>query len=347
MRIAFFASGTVPFHAKTLDERPLGGTETGIIRLAEALDRLGHEVSVFTPLENPPVSRPRYFPQSTVETHPPVDVFVAIRDWIPNLYKIEAKRRCLWTGDSYDQFSNFGLGDRRVAARIDELLTVSEWHARTLCEASGFPLEKAWVLGNGIHLPYFDGSETREPQRLIYSSTPHRGLIHVPRLLAMLREKHPTCEIHVFSSYKVYDQTTNRSFEELENLLKKTPGVILHGSVRQTELAREYMKASIWFYPTDFEETSCITAMEAQAAGCVPVTTKLAALPETIGDAGVLVDGLPGKGDYDVRYVHAVSDLLSHPQAWEDLSRRGREKAASFSWTETAKRFVNHFSKLV
>src|SRR5947209_2216320 len=98
MKIAFFASNVVPIHPKSLDERPLGGTETGIIRLAEALENRGHEVTVFTPLENPPESRPRYLPLASVEKVGPVDAFVSIRDWIPLFYKIPTKLRMLWTG---------------------------------------------------------------------------------------------------------------------------------------------------------------------------------------------------------------------------------------------------------
>ena len=46
MKFLFVPGSTLPFHGKTLDERPLGGTETGAIRLAECLDELGHEVHV-------------------------------------------------------------------------------------------------------------------------------------------------------------------------------------------------------------------------------------------------------------------------------------------------------------
>src|SRR4051794_19991746 len=126
LRIAIYASNTVAFHAKSLDERPLGGTETGIIRLAEALLKLGHNVTVYVPFENPPESQPVYKHYREIKKSEPVDLFISVRDWIPLLYRIQAKKRCLWTGDSYDQFSNFGMGDRRVSHQIDHLFTVSD-----------------------------------------------------------------------------------------------------------------------------------------------------------------------------------------------------------------------------
>ena len=63
MRIYFVSTLGVPFHAHTINERPIGGTETGVIYLAEALHKLGHEIAVFTNVENPPLSSPRYLPR--------------------------------------------------------------------------------------------------------------------------------------------------------------------------------------------------------------------------------------------------------------------------------------------
>lgn len=51
MKITFVADACVPFHGRTLEEQPLGGTETAVIRLAAALSERGHEVTVFTPLK--------------------------------------------------------------------------------------------------------------------------------------------------------------------------------------------------------------------------------------------------------------------------------------------------------
>jgi hypothetical protein len=41
LKIGIFCGNVIPFHAKSLNERPLGGTETGVIRLSEALESLG------------------------------------------------------------------------------------------------------------------------------------------------------------------------------------------------------------------------------------------------------------------------------------------------------------------
>lgn len=340
MKIAFFASNTLPIHAESLNERPMGGTETGIIRLAEALQALGHEVTVFTPHTEPPPSQPLYLPHSAIEKHPPVDALVAIRDWIPTFYKIQAKRRFFWSGDSYDVFSNFGLGDKRVGGMIDAFLTVSDWQADRVCEASGFPREKCWKISNGIDLKLFEGTEVRHRKRLIYSSTPYRGLRHIPRFFTELKKQHPDLECHIFSSYKIYDLPTTPEFEELRQAAAQFPDLHFHESVKQKELAREFMKSSILFYPCEFEETSCITAMEAMAAGAVVLSTKMGALPETVGDAGILIDGRPGEPQYDRMFFAGAHELLSNDERWSRHSLRGKERAQTLSWKKVAERFA-------
>lgn len=339
MRLAFVASSTALFHPRSLEERPLGGTETGIIRLSEHLARRGHEVFIFT--KNPKVyeGNPTYRPLESLEGSGAYDALISIRDWIPLFYQVNAKKRFFWTGDSYDQFPNFGLGDQRVVQRIDGLLAVSAWQAGELCRRSGFPIEKSFLLKNGIELSAFEGAEKRNPFRLIYSSTPYRGLEHIPLLFGTLKKIYPELEIHLFSGFQVYDQNTPPAFEALLEALQKMPGVHLHGNCLQAQLAREMMKSSILFYPCHFEETSCITAMEAMAAGCVPLTTRLGALPETIGDAGVLVEGPIQDAKSKEAFVKAAHELLQSPPLWQEYSDRAKKRASEMSWSQVAERF--------
>ncbi len=339
MKIAIFGSSIVPIHARSLDERPLGGTETGIIRLAAELQSKGCDVTVFTTHPNPPASQPRYLPKEAIESCGAVDAYISVRDWIPLLYNVKARKRFLWTGDSYDQFPNFGIGDKRVAHLTDGLLAVSHWQADTLSQASGFPREKITVIRNGIQADLFQGEELRQPYRLIYSSTPYRGLEYAPTLFTRLKAEFPQAELHVFSGYKVYDQN-EQEFASLRESLQKTPGIVVHGNIDQRQLAREFMKSSILFYPCHFEETSCITAMEAMAAGCIPITSRLAALPETIADAGCLIEGLPQDSHYAHDFLAACSKVFSDSTYRSEMQQLALQRAASLTWSHVADRFL-------
>ncbi len=351
MKIVFFPNSMAPFHGNTLKERPLGGTETAVIRLAEALHFLGHSVSVVSQFKNPPLTPVVYLPLHALDDIGEIDMLVVVRDWPPLLANIKATRRFFWTGDAFDQVAGVGIGDHRIASRIDEFLAVSHWHAETTCKESGFPRDKTFVLGNGIALSLFEGSEERKRKRLIYSSTPYRGLALLPSIVTDLRARHPDLELHIFSGLDVYagagvDPRAVEEFKPLLEKLKNTPGCIVHGNVTQSKLAREFMRSSILAYPNTFAETSCITAMEAQAAGCPVVTSDLGALSETVGEAGILIEGTPGSPDYLKAFTHALDSLLSDDTLWAKYSMRGKERAAHFDWTKVAERFIAHASNL-
>lgn len=363
MRFIFVPGDCFPFHGKTIEERPLGGIETGVVRLAEALCSRGHEVYCATPLQDIPSTPVKYIHQDKVSDLEYCDVYVAVRRWQSIFNPRPYMKACLfWTGDMWNVVPSVGIGDNRVINRLNALLGVSGFHIKILCERSGFPISKTWVLRNGVHLPYFEGEEIRNPKRLIYSSTPDRGLKHLLPIYKILKEKHPDLELHLFTSldrfslswssaydpqkdvYKRWDNPSlqNQEMTQLMKDFSALPGCVLHGSVTQKLLAREFMKSAILTYPSDFHESSCITAMEAQAAGCAVVATDIGALKETIGEAGVLIEDNPASENYRIKFVNAVDRLLSDPAYFQNLSEAAKRQGKGYSWEKRADSFLEY-----
>lgn len=354
MRIVFYPQSCVPVHAKLLEERPLGGIETAIIRLAEALHLRGHSVTVYTSDPEPPTSEPVYAHLSEARTMQDVDVFVCIREWIPLLSHIPARIKLFWTGDAADQIQNFGIGDKRISSLTDGFLAVSDWQADTISEASGFPREKISVIRNGVHLPFFDQPVERIAKRLIYTSTPFRGLDLLPVIFKDIKKVHPDATLAVYSGIDVYQSEQSRHylnqltekyrpvFAELEQI----DGVTIYGNVIQAELAKALLSSEILCYPNTFAETSCISIMEAQAAGAIPVTSALAALPETVGSAGVLINETPGSTDYINSFVSAINDLLANSARRKESAASARHYARNeHSWQTVALRLERYLAE--
>jgi glycosyltransferase involved in cell wall biosynthesis len=188
--------------------------------------------------------------------------------------------------------------------------------------------------------------EGRLPARVTYSSSPDRGLEKLlmlwPRIRgACLSGRWPgvcEAELHVYYGFETWRrmvelhgrQSELARAEILLGRLESTPGVAYHGRVGQDEVARSFLRSQLWLYPTDFLETSCITAMEAQAAGCRVVTTRCGALPETVV-GGWLVDGPTTGPGYDERFLAAVVEAL-------DVSATGEAPAAYAprTWADVA-----------
>lgn len=347
MKIVFFPISCTPFHGKTLEEKPLSGVETAVVRLSAALDALGHEVTVLTSFRKFPSTKPRYVNiEEAALSLEPADLLIGVRNWEVFFKPPKAKKRLLWTGDSYTNLHTSGIGDLRVQRLFDYLLCVSEWQANTLCYHSGFPRRRAHILHNGVDLAEFSGRELRKRKRLIYTSNPQRGLVHLPLIFIRLKQKHPDLELHIFSNAALYDMSwppivsADLPHQALLNVLAKLPDCYVHGTVLQSQLAREYMKSAILAYPCIIPETSCIACIEAQAAGCVVVTSALGALEETVGDAGILIREEPGSEAYIEKYIEALDNLLTDDNAFNTLSQKALEKSAHNDWKIRAQELI-------
>jgi glycosyltransferase involved in cell wall biosynthesis len=118
------------------------------------------------------------------------------------------------------------------------------------------------------------------------------------------------------------------------------PGIVNHGRVSQTELAKDLLASSLWLYPTEFPEIHCITALEMQAAGVYPITTGYAALAET-QQAGVKLPGDPKTPEWRAKFVDEVVKAYEN-QAWK--AETGRDYAKKCSWDNTTSVWIKNLT---
>jgi len=191
------------------------------------------------------------------------------------------------------------------------------------------------------------------PPRFTYSSSPDRGLDLLLNMWSKIREIAPNAELHVCYGFKTWKAMAKglRAMELkiawFEDRLRRMEeeGVIYHDRVGQDELAAYQLRSALWLYPTDFKETSCITAMENQAAGAVPVCTAMAALNETVGERGVLITPFNREPRYEKDFLSAIERLLANPDDRIIASAVAREHALKhFSWDGVAAQWEEIFS---
>src|SRR5688572_4182131 len=108
--------------------------------------------------------------------------------------------------------------------------------------------------------------------------------------------------------------------------------IVSEGGLPRSELAALYSRATAFVYPSLYEGFG-LPVLEAMACGTPVVTSNISALPETAGDAALLVDPL----DADA-IAESIERILDDPTVAEDLSRRGQKRAAGFTWPEAGRR---------
>ncbi len=124
---------------------------------------------------------------------------------------------------------------------------------------------------------------------------------------------------------------------ELDDLIRRHADVVRPiGFVPDEELPALYAEASAFAFPS-LEEGFGLPVLEAMAAGTAVLTSDRSSLPEVTGDAALLVDPT------DVGAIAAGLDrLLSDEELRVELGRRGRERAATFTWARTARDTVDY-----
>lgn len=116
-------------------------------------------------------------------------------------------------------------------------------------------------------------------------------------------------------------------------------GVSYLGRVERAHLVRLFQAARAFVYPSLYEGFG-LPPLEAMACGVPVVVGDSSSLPEVVGDAGLAVDPRdPGA------LAGAVKKLLADPALAAELSARGCERAARFTWEGAAAEMEEIFAE--
>ena len=107
--------------------------------------------------------------------------------------------------------------------------------------------------------------------------------------------------------------------------------LVFTGHVPDDDLVALYNAADVFVQPSIFEGFG-LPALEAMACGTPVITSTTTSIPEVVGDAASLVDPLDVQG-----LAQAMAAGLGDEALRRDLSARGLERAAKFSWDACAR----------
>ncbi len=373
MKIVFIHSG-IEFDGDSLNRGPLGGTETALIAVSRELAKIaGNQVYIFTNTPRMEIyAGVHYFPLrelASFSREKDVDVLITIRQWVPFWFPIRAKYRVYFSPDAHDQpFLHQALSFQSVMqghtfviplfspkdffSAVDQFFCVGSWQAQTFKDRLGFPGDKIFVTGNGVMLENFKPQAREQRQKnLLYSATPFRGLDHLVGYYRELQSKHPDLLLEVCSGMGVYGLSKTDDERQYGNLYQRLKEVcaISHGSIEQSELAKIMCHGLIYAYPNTFEETFCISVLEAQAAGLPVVTSDRGALNERIrhGEDGFLIKGHPSEEKYKKEFLEIVDHLVEDSNLWNRISANAIKTAGHQSYECVAEKWMKHFDNAV
>jgi glycosyltransferase involved in cell wall biosynthesis len=204
------------------------------------------------------------------------------------------KMNILWQKNSWDQpnLQEFFRNKERHN-EYDWYVFNSHWNYEKFRYFFDIPTHKSVVIKNGMDVfPIRKIYKKGDPIKLVHHCTPWRGLNVLLR--AMQEITNPNITLDVYSSSKVYgsefSKVHDEEFEPLYEQAKKLPNVNYIG-YKPNEYIKEMMpNYDMFVYPSIFEETSCVSALEALSSGVHVITNNFGALYETCAEWPIYVN---------------------------------------------------------
>jgi glycosyltransferase involved in cell wall biosynthesis len=230
----------------------------------------------------------------------------------------ETKIRIYWPHDLPEDPECIKLKDESFRRQFHHFVYISNWQYSRFQLVANMPYNvDNTVIDSGID-PIDWVEKPKDKIRLVYSSTPQRGLDILLPVFEKLCEKHNNIELDVFSSFKIYGwDSADKEFEPLYDRIRNHPKMNYHGFV-PNDVLQEHLKTShIHAYPSTWIETSCRAMLEAMSAGMICVHPNYGALYETSGGLNFMYQGDENKNVHAAKFYHALDFAIENVNTQE------------------------------
>lgn len=221
----------------------------------------------------------------------------------------------------------------RVARQLQDIIVVSSSTRDDIARDFGVDPARVTVIPLGIDQDVFKSRAhvPRDPNQLISAASadvPLKGQRYLVEAYANLLKSRPQLKLTVIG--KPREGPTKALAEQLGVSDKIN---YIHGLTHE-EMGEAYCSAAIAVTPSLYEGFG-FPAAEAMASGTPVVVTDGGALPEVVGDAGMIVP----KADANA-LANAIDTLLDDDARRADLGRRGQLRASElYHWDRVAERY--------
>lgn len=258
------------------------------------------------------------------------------------------KINILWEQNSYDQPNIVPwMKDPSNHSKYDWYVFNSHWCAEKYRMVFKLPPHKCTVIKNAIdvfpgHAVYKQGQKLK----LLYTSTPWRGLSVL--LGAMQLIKNPLIELDVYSSTQIYGDAFKEKnddiYKPLYDQAKQLPNVNYKGYISNEDLMKQMYNYHIFAYPNIWEETSCISAIEALSCGLHSIVTNYGALYETCSEWPTYVQYDSNYRNLAAMFAYAIEGIAEqlHTKGMQDmLTEQQKFYKKFYNWNNRKHEWTN------
>jgi len=230
---------------------------------------------------------------------------------------------------------------RTYAARATAIISDSEYSKREIVARLGVSAAKVSVIPVALGGEFKPASLTAAA-RARYALTlpyvlyvgnfnPHKNIPRLIRGFALLPG--PVRSRHALVLAGGYGEG-RPELARLAESLGLADRVIFSGRVDDADLPALYSEAAVYVTPS-LEEGFGSTVLEAMACGAPVIASNRAALPEVVGDAGLLFDA-----EQERELASVLARVLADPALADDLRRRSLARAGLYTPARTTGRIL-------
>ena len=255
------------------------------------------------------------------------------------------KINVLWMQHFVNQEEAKNLGSKDYVNKLDYIVFNSNWNFEKFQYQFKIPESKSLVIKNAIEKIDFH-EKPKDKINLIYHTTPWRGLIHLLKVFKRLNLQNT--ELNICSSTIIYgkkfDSILGKKYENIFEECKNTKNVNYLGFVENNKIIELLKNMHIYSFPSIWPETSCISAIEAMAAGCEVVTSNLGALYETCAPFATFVGFDSDFDNFEKKYQKALENSVKNFWSKENQKKiRFQQEVINltYSWNVRSKEWIS------
>ena len=278
-----------PWNFLDITTNVLGGSEKSVVLLTEDLSKNNKVYVVGSVTEGNSQTGVCYIPTEKIGDVPKkIDLLVGV-NYIHFLkyyesFRVTSKWFWMHNTDFHPWYNGVELNPEEYNLRsleINKIVCLTQWHKQKVMDDYKVDADKILVISNPIDTDSFLSYDINDkiPFSFIYTSHAERGLEKVLSEWPIIKKKYSQATLHIATPEYGFEFFVDHFFHKAIAL----EGVTFYGALAQNELYNLMAKCQIWYYPTDYEETFCITAIEMMAHGVLPVTSLKASLLEVVG----------------------------------------------------------------
>ena len=249
------------------------------------------------------------------------------------------------------KFYSFIRMQASVSRRLERIITVSQSAAQKTEHFFKVPAGKLRVVYNGIDTQIYSINEKASQKRdglIMVGNTDDRkkGVLYLLKALQLLeKDRMKLTIVDDAERHSTYTDDVGPLPSYGLKLVKKLnlDGLVhFTGRLTREELVQHYSAAQIAVVPSLYEGFG-LPAAEAMACGTPVIASTGGALPEVVGDAGMLVPS--GRAD---ALAAAIKQLLNDEQAQQRMSEAGRKRVEDkFNWEQAARKTLEVYQEVI